>query len=238
MQRDCRYPEDGFPAGPVFTAPRIRNGSGGTRACLTDFVRVRWENLGVAAWWLSDPVEYQPGHQVTRLPGGPITDNNMNPHHATYILIAPGFDLVQVALWTGHIRARGCRVAIVGLTPGELRSTNGVRWVPDLELDQVLGDLPGLVLIPGGGGCAAALARDPRVVHFLGAVRAGRGRVAGAREVEGVLSDQQVVVVPSMDAGGEGLLDHLIAYKGDEGRGRCLPSPGGEVGAPVVTQGA
>ena len=162
----------------------------------------------------------------------------MNEHSPTYILIAPGFDLVQVAMWTAHIRSRGHRVAIVGLTPGMLRSTNGVHWVPDLELDQVFGDPPGLVLMPGGGGCAAALARDPRVMRLLGEVRTGRGRVAGDREVGTFLAGKQVMVVPSMEEGGAALLDHLIAYKGDEGRGRSLPIQGGEVEAPVVNRGA
>jgi putative intracellular protease/amidase len=162
----------------------------------------------------------------------------MSQKDSTYILIAPGFDLVQVAMWTAHIRSRGCRVAIVGLTPGVQRSTNGVHWVPDLDLDQVQGDHPGLVLLPGGGGCAAALARDPRVLHFLGNVRESFGHVAGAREVRAVLADQQLTVVPSMDREGPRLLDNLIAYQGDEGRGRCLPVPGGEVEAPGMIGGS
>lgn len=234
MQRDCRYPDIGFPAGSVFTAPRYRNGLGGTRARPTDIVRVRRENFG-GCHLTSGSAERIPG----RWSGGrQRTSKDMGNHHSTYILIAPGFDLVQVAMWTAHIRAQGCRVVIVGLTPGLLRSTNGVHWVPDLELDQVLGDPPGLVLMPGGGACAAALARDPRVMRFLGAVRAGRGNVAGAVEVGAFLADQKVVIVPAMDDGGQGLLDQLIAYKGDEGRGRSLLIPGVEVEAPVVTGGA
>ncbi|HUF38831.1 MAG TPA: DJ-1/PfpI family protein [Anaerolineales bacterium] len=144
----------------------------------------------------------------------------------TVILIAPGFDLEQVAVWTVCLRRAGCPVALVGLTSGPQRSSAGVRLVPDADLDRPPGRKPGLVLLPGGREYAAALARDPRALRYLRAVLGANGRIGGERELEAALPELRFALVPPLPTDWRIVLDGLEEIRGRPGEGIGFPSRG------------
>ena len=150
----------------------------------------------------------------------------MADRNFTVILIAPGFDLEQVAIWTACLRKAGCPVSLVGLTSGPQRSSSGVRLLPDAELEQAGGGKPGLLLLTSGKEYAAALRRDPRVQRYLLAVLGSDGRIGGDRELEAAIPEVQMRVVRPLATDRPAVLDDLDEIRGSQGRGRDFPSTG------------
>jgi len=137
----------------------------------------------------------------------------------TVILIAPGFDLEQVAVWTTQLRKAGCPVSLVGLTSGPQRSSHGVRLIPDADLDRVPKREPGLLLLPGGKEYAAALRRDPRVLRYMLAVLRSDGRIGGDRELEAAIPEVAMTIVRPLPTDRQAVLEDLDAIRRKPGEG-------------------
>jgi hypothetical protein len=150
----------------------------------------------------------------------------MAERNFTVILIAPGFDLEQVAVWTTQLRKTGSPVALVGLTSGPQRSSNGVRLIPDTDLDRVPVADPGLLLLPGGLEYAAALRRDPRALRYMLAVLRSDGHIGGDRELEAAIPEVVVTPVRPLPTDRHAILADLDAIRGIQGRGRVFPNLG------------
>jgi hypothetical protein len=153
----------------------------------------------------------------------------MADRNFTVILIAPGFDLEQVAVWTTQLRKSGRPVSLVGLTGGPQRSSNGVRLIPDTDLDSAPAADPGLLLLPGGKAYAAALRRDPRALQYMHAVLHSDGRIGGDRELEAVIPEVEMAVLEPLQTDVQAVLADLDAIRGSQGRGRVF-SPRGRGG--------
>lgn len=104
----------------------------------------------------------------------------MNRASPVVVLIATGFDELEVAGCLHPLREAGLRVALVGLTSGIIFGQHGLRVLPDVTLGQFHAAQwpPRLLVIPGGSGHAAALVADPRVHQLLQATLARQGQVA------------------------------------------------------------
>jgi hypothetical protein len=151
---------------------------------------------------------------------------SMADRNSTVILIAPGFDLERVAVWTSCLRKAGCPVSLVGLTSGPQRSSFGVRLIPDADLDRAPEGEPGLLLLPGGKEYAAALRRDPRALRYMLAVLRSDGRIGGDRELEAALPEVTMVIVRPLPADGGAVLEDLYEIRGSQGRGAGFLSTG------------
>jgi putative intracellular protease/amidase len=138
----------------------------------------------------------------------------MVDRNSTVILIAPGFDLERVAVWTTYLRKAGCPVSLVGLTSGPQRSSHGVRLIPDADLDRVPEGEPGLLLLPGGREYAAALRRDPRALRYMLAVLRSNGRIGGARELENAIPEVAMMIVRPLPTDRQAVLENLEEIRG------------------------
>jgi hypothetical protein len=144
----------------------------------------------------------------------------------TVILIAPGFDLEQVAVWTTYLRKAGCPVSLVGLTSGPQRSSHGVRLIPDTDLDQAPEREPGLLLLPGGKEYAAALRRDPRVLRYMLALLRSDGRIGGDQALEAAIPEVAMTVVRPLPTDRQAVLDDLDVIRQEARGGDWLPELG------------
>lgn len=81
--------------------------------------------------------------------------------------LADGCEELEAVTIIDLLRRAGIEVVVAGLKPGVVKASRGVQLVPDVTLDQALGDGYDMVVLPGGMPGAAHLKDDVRVVDLL-----------------------------------------------------------------------
>jgi len=84
-----------------------------------------------------------------------------------FVLLASGFEEVDVSTVIRTLRGFGFPVPAVGLTAGPLRGAYGLFFMPDATLSEVETEQPHAVVLPGGVQSARRLNADPRVHALL-----------------------------------------------------------------------
>jgi 4-methyl-5(b-hydroxyethyl)-thiazole monophosphate biosynthesis len=90
------------------------------------------------------------------------------------VLLAPGFEEIDVCAVTRTLRRSGFSVTVIGLTAGLVRGTYGLSLAPDCTLNEVEKERPRAIVLPGGVQATRKFNADPRVHRFLRRV-AGEG---------------------------------------------------------------
>lgn len=83
------------------------------------------------------------------------------------IPLADGCEELEAVTLIDLLRRAGIEVITAGLHTGPVTASRGVRLVPDTTLDAVLSEAFDMLLLPGGGAGAAALAADARILTLL-----------------------------------------------------------------------
>ncbi len=114
------------------------------------------------------------------------------------LLLADGFDEVQVTTLISGLRGAGLPLTTVGLKRRGIRGMHGVVIVPDTSLSEVLRSLPsvGVLIIPGGEAAIAAWRADPRFEDLVEGVERRGGRVAVVPEAASLLEGTRVTALP------------------------------------------
>jgi putative intracellular protease/amidase len=84
-----------------------------------------------------------------------------------FVLLAPGFEEIDVCVVTRALRRSGFSVTVIGLTAGLVRGTYGLSLAPDCTLSEVEMERPRAVVLPGGVQATRKLNTDPRVHRLL-----------------------------------------------------------------------
>jgi len=114
------------------------------------------------------------------------------------LLLADGFDEVQVATLISGLRGAGLPLTTVGLKRRGIRGMHGVVIVPDTSLSEVLRSPPsvGVLIIPGGEAAIAAWRADPRFWDLVEGVERQGGRVALVPEAASLLEGARTAALP------------------------------------------
>ena len=94
-----------------------------------------------------------------------------------FVLLARGFEEVDVSAVTRVLRGSGFSVSVVGLTAGPVRGAYGLSLVADCALSEVDMELPQAAILPGGVQATRRFSAEPRVHTLLRQVVDGRGYV-------------------------------------------------------------
>ncbi|PWG63424.1 DJ-1 family glyoxalase III [Sediminicurvatus halobius] len=104
--------------------------------------------------------------------------------------IAPGSEELEAVTVIDLLRRAGVAVTVAGLGDGPIEASRGVRLLPDRTLAEAATEDFDLVVLPGGGPGAQALAADPNLQTllrrhaeagaWLGAICAAPSILAGA----------------------------------------------------------
>ena len=84
-----------------------------------------------------------------------------------YVMVADGFEEMDVSAVTCTLRGLGLPVAVVGLTTGPVRGAYGLSLMPDCTLGEVAMDSPRAAVLPGGILAARRFSAEPRVHALL-----------------------------------------------------------------------
>ena len=93
------------------------------------------------------------------------------------VLLARGFEEVDVSAVTRILRGSGLSVSVVGLTAGPVRGAYGLSLVADCALGDVDTELPQAAVLPGGIQATRRFSAEPRVHTLLRQVVDGQGYV-------------------------------------------------------------
>ena len=93
------------------------------------------------------------------------------------VLLAHGFEEVDVSAVTRILRGSGLSVSVVGLTAGPTRGAYGLSLVADCALSEVDTELPQAAVLPGGIQATRRFTAEPRVHTLLRQVVDGQGYV-------------------------------------------------------------
>lgn len=121
------------------------------------------------------------------------------------VLFAPGFEESEALTVTDVLRRGGVDARTVGTTPGLITGAHGISILPDGVVGES-GELPDLVVLPGGYDGVDALAHSADVLTLLRRTD-GEGRMIGAicaaplaLEAAGLLSDHRFTAYPGVEA--------------------------------------
>jgi 4-methyl-5(b-hydroxyethyl)-thiazole monophosphate biosynthesis len=104
-----------------------------------------------------------------------------------FILLARGFEEVDVSAVTRILRGSGFSVSVVGLTAGPVRGAYGLFLVADCALSEVDNELPQAAILPGGIQATRRFSAEPRVLTLLRHVAGGQGYVMAIDTARAVL---------------------------------------------------
>ncbi len=143
---------------------------------------------------------------------------NLRRYRKIIILLANGFDEVQMVSITTILRQAGFPVIVVGMTAKAVLGEHGIALEPDCSLDDALEDIAQILILPGGMRGVRTLNADPRVHKLLCEVINHGGYIAAMREAYIVLRDSGALeitrkmddVLPVYDLdNGENLADRV-----------------------------
>ncbi|HEY9098844.1 MAG TPA: DJ-1 family glyoxalase III [Thiobacillus sp.] len=83
------------------------------------------------------------------------------------IPLANGCEEIEAVTLIDLLRRAGIDVVVAGLQPGVVTASRGVRFIPDVTLDEALNSDYDMVALPGGMPGAAHLKNDPRIITLL-----------------------------------------------------------------------
>jgi putative intracellular protease/amidase len=109
------------------------------------------------------------------------------------VLLAHGFEEVDVSAVTRILRGSGLSVSVVGLTAGPVRGAYGLSLVADCALSEVDTELPQAAILPGGIQATRRFNAEPRVHTLLRQVAEGRGYVMAIDTARAVLRSSGVL---------------------------------------------
>lgn len=95
------------------------------------------------------------------------------------IPLAQGCEELEAVTLIDILRRAGIMVVTAGLDPGPVVASRGVRLIPDIPLDEALGQEFDMVVLPGGAAGVEHLDRDPRIRDLLSKM-AQSGRLIAA----------------------------------------------------------
>ena len=110
-----------------------------------------------------------------------------------FVLLARGFEEVDVSAVTRILRGCGFSVSVVGLTAGPVRGAYGLSLVADCALSEVDTELPQAAILPGGIQATRRFSAEPRVHALLRQVAEGRGYVMAIDTARAVLRSAGVL---------------------------------------------
>lgn len=110
-----------------------------------------------------------------------------------FVLLADGFEEMDVSAVTCTLRGMGLPVAVVGLTAGPVRGAYGLSMLPDYTLSEVAAELPQAAVLPGGVLAARRFSAEPRVHALLRKVADHNGYVMAIDTARTVLCDVGVL---------------------------------------------
>ena len=110
-----------------------------------------------------------------------------------FVLLARGFEEVDVSAVTRVLRGSGLSVSVVGLTAGPVRGAYGLSLVADCGLSEVDTELPQAAILPGGIQATRRFSAEPRVHTLLRRVTEGRGYVMAIDTARAVLRSAGVL---------------------------------------------
>lgn len=114
------------------------------------------------------------------------------------VLLATGFEEVDVTAIASALRHAGLPVALVGLTAGPVRGAYGLSLVPDLTLGEVEAE-PAAAVLPGGLQAARLLNAEPRVHLLLHRVVAAGGYIVAIDQAYMVARQAGLLAGPAAD---------------------------------------
>ena len=118
-----------------------------------------------------------------------------------FVLLARGFEEVDVSAVTRILRGSGLSVAVVGLTAGPVRGAYGLSLVPDCALSEVDMELPQATILPGGVQATRRFSAEPRVHTLLRQVISQRGYVMAIDTAHAVLHSAGVLGGREVESG-------------------------------------
>ncbi len=110
-----------------------------------------------------------------------------------FVLLARGFEEVDVSAVTRILRGSGLSVSVVGLTAGPVRGAYGLSLVADCALSEVDAELPQAAILPGGIQATRRFSAEPRVHTLLRQVAGGQGYVMAIDTARSVLRSAGVL---------------------------------------------
>ena len=110
-----------------------------------------------------------------------------------FVLLARGFEEVDVSAVTRILRGSGLSVALVGLTAGPVRGAYGLSLMPDCALSEAGTELPQAAILPGGVQATRRFGAEPRVHTLLRQVASQRGYVMAIETAQAVLRSAGVL---------------------------------------------
>jgi putative intracellular protease/amidase len=110
-----------------------------------------------------------------------------------FILLARGFEEVDVSAVTRILRGSGFSVSVVGLTAGAVRGAYGLSLVADCALSEVDMELPQAAILPGGVQATRRFSAEPRVHTLLRQVADQQGYVMAIDTAHAVLRSAGVL---------------------------------------------
>ena len=110
-----------------------------------------------------------------------------------FVLLAHGFEEIDVSAVTRILRGSGLSVSVVGLTAGPVRGAYGLSLVTDCALSEVDTELPQAAILPGGIQATRRFSAEPRVHTLLRQVAEERGYVMAIDTARAVLRSAGVL---------------------------------------------
>ena len=130
------------------------------------------------------------------------------------VLLAHGFEEVDVSAVTRILRGSGLSVSVVGLTAGPTRGAYGLSLVADCALSEVDTELPQAAVLPGGIQATRRFTAEPRVHTLLRQVVDGRGYVMAIDTSRTVL--RSAGVLGSREAARGGFEKPAVGWQGGD----------------------
>jgi putative intracellular protease/amidase len=147
--------------------------------------------------------------------------------NGVYLLLAPGFEEMDVCTVARALRRSGFSVSVIGLTAGLVRGAYGLSLAPDCTLSEVEMERPRAVALPGGAQTTRQFNNDPRVHRLLRRVTARGGYVMALDTAYTVVRSAGVLGhrVASTNGGSGEEADEIVEQP-IFGWGSDLPVPG------------
>ncbi len=104
------------------------------------------------------------------------------------VLLAPGFEEIEVVTVIDLLRRAGIEVTVAGTVDGPVTGRSHIRMFADISLDAVSGCPFDVLVLPGGQPGTRNLGRDPRVKQLLSDAFEQEGYIAAICAAPSILS--------------------------------------------------